>query len=168
MKAEDFLQLKYGDKIWNHKTNVKFEIQEIVSDSPLVRKISNLKYIGITDYINENTCNDYSRVPVWQYETVIYFYKKGEIMKVEIKKTLISDNGKRFNKGTDIAFTYNTKRYIGEIVDMTEDNLILTRVECKCIKDTGYVRLHIDGMLSIPLNEIKDCNYVSCDWAGRR
>lgn len=64
MKVEEFLQLNYGDKIWNHKTNVIFEIREIVSNSPIVRKIGNLKYIGMTDYINENTCCDYSVVPV--------------------------------------------------------------------------------------------------------
>ncbi len=54
-------------------------------------------------------------------------------IKVEIKRILIADDGKSFNIGDDIAFTYNAKRYIGEIVDMTKDNLILTRIECRGI-----------------------------------
>lgn len=64
MLKEEFLNLKYGDKIWNYRSNVCFEINEIVQDAPLVRKIKNLKYERMDDYINENTCDGYGIVPV--------------------------------------------------------------------------------------------------------
>lgn len=63
MKVDEFLGLKYGDKVWNYKSNVKFEVQEIVQNVPLVRKIKNLKYDRMDDYINENTCDEYGIVP---------------------------------------------------------------------------------------------------------
>jgi hypothetical protein len=60
MNRKDFLKINIGDKIYNNKTKVGFEIQEIVSHNPIVIKIKNLKYIGQYDYINENTCKEYS------------------------------------------------------------------------------------------------------------
>lgn len=86
-------------------------------------------------------------------------------MKVEITKKLISEDGKRFSTGSDIAFKCkkDTKRYIGEIVDFTEDNLILKRVECRGIEDNEYKNTHVEGSLVIKLIDIEECNYVYCD-----
>lgn len=84
-------------------------------------------------------------------------------MRVEITKKFISDDDKSFSIGRDIAFTYNEKHYIGEITDISDINLILKRVECKCIEDGALNYIRLDGSLVIPFAEMTDCNYVSCD-----
>lgn len=63
MDAIEFANLRYGDHIWHHKTKVEFEVQEIVSELPLVRKIKNLKYMSMSDFINENTYQEYGIRP---------------------------------------------------------------------------------------------------------
>lgn len=78
-------------------------------------------------------------------------------------KTLITDNGKSFRVGDDIAFTlYNTTsryndHYIGEIVDITDTSIKIKNIEID--------RDHIDGEMVIKLNGIRpnSCNYVYSD-----
>lgn len=86
-------------------------------------------------------------------------------MKVESTKKLISEDGKRFSIGSDIWFKNKEDRkgYIGEIVDFTDDNLILKRVECRGVEDCEYKTTHIKGKLVIKLSDIERCNYVYCD-----
>lgn len=80
---------------------------------------------------------------------------------VETKKILISDNGKRFNEGQDIAFSILNKetniheKYIGNIYRIYDDCIIIDNIEV----NRGY----IDGSMAIGFKEIEpnSCNYVS-------
>lgn len=80
---------------------------------------------------------------------------------IEIKKTLISDNGKRFRVGSDIAFTLfnqGTKahdKYIGEIRSISSNGIVITNIEVN--------RKHVDGYQAILFSNIEpnSCNYVS-------
>lgn len=86
-------------------------------------------------------------------------------MKYEIKteKTLITDNKKVFREGSDIAFTVVNKitghleRYIAEIKEISDTNLILRNVE---IEGTP-----VDGEKTIAFNAMVDdsCDYVHLD-----
>lgn len=81
--------------------------------------------------------------------------------KIETKTTLISDNNKRFYIGNDIAFTiFNKKtkhydKYIGEIRSISNDKIIINKIEIN--------REYIGGYKEIKLNDIESnsCDYVS-------
>lgn len=80
--------------------------------------------------------------------------------KIEVKKTLKTDNNKSFIVGSDIAFTlFNTEtnyhdRYIGEIEEITDDSITIGRIEIN--------RNQIAGKKTILLKDIESnsCNYV--------
>lgn len=82
---------------------------------------------------------------------------------LEIKTTLIADNGKRFNIGSDISFTFFNKetnhhdKYIGKIKNILDDRIIIENVEIN--------RDCFGGCMEIRLSDIKknSCNYVSID-----
>lgn len=86
-------------------------------------------------------------------------------MKVEVEKRLISDDNKVFKIGQDICFTnqFDSKRYIGNIVDFTEYNLILNNVECRGVENSEYIATKIVGSLIIKLEDINECNYVCAE-----
>jgi hypothetical protein len=76
-------------------------------------------------------------------------------MKVEVTKKLITDDGKSFGIGTDIAFKHKNNDYIVEIADIginsfTGKNIVLNQ-------------RNISGFMLFPLEEVRDCKYVSCD-----
>ena len=81
----------------------------------------------------------------------------------EITIVLKADNGKRFNEGSDIAFTKINKKtnrhdhYIGNINRIYDDCIILENVEIN--------REPVDGIIAIMIEEIEpnSCNYVSED-----
>ena len=82
---------------------------------------------------------------------------------IEIKKTLKTDNNKSFGVGSDIAFTlFNAEtnyhdRYIGEIEEITDESIVIGRIEIN--------RNQIAGKKKIPLQDIENnsCNYVYYD-----
>ena len=52
--------IKIGDTIINKKSKVKYRITHQVNDNTF--SMDNLKYLGMIDYINENTADDYELV----------------------------------------------------------------------------------------------------------
>lgn len=79
---------------------------------------------------------------------------------MKIEHTIVTDDGKRFSVGDEIAFKiFNTTscymdRYIGKITSITDEYI--------CIKDTEINRTRIDQDLSIPFRMIipNSFNYV--------
>lgn len=59
MTKQAFRELNCGTKLFNTRSNITYEITKIVSEYPFVFEISNQVHLGMTDYINENTCEDY-------------------------------------------------------------------------------------------------------------
>jgi hypothetical protein len=59
MTKQAFKDLNYGTKLFNTRSNITYEITNMVSEHPLVFEISNQIYLGMMDSINENTCEDY-------------------------------------------------------------------------------------------------------------
>ena len=55
-----FEQIKIGDILMNKKTKITFKVCRLISDKVL--EVSNQKYLGMTDYINTNTVDDYELV----------------------------------------------------------------------------------------------------------
>ena len=84
---------------------------------------------------------------------------------IEIKTTLIADNGKRFNVGQDISFTMldkksNTReKYIGNIRRIDDDFMIIDHIEI------NRMQFHNSMCMKIYFTEIdkNSCNYVSVD-----
>ena len=82
---------------------------------------------------------------------------------IEVKKTLKTDNNKSFSVGSDIAFTlFNAEtnhhdRYIGEIEEITDESIVIGRIEIN--------RNQIAGKKTILLQDIESnsCNYVYYD-----
>ena len=56
----DFKTIKIGYIIKNKRSNVKYEVTHPVNDDAF--SMNNLKYYGMSDYINENTAEDYELV----------------------------------------------------------------------------------------------------------
>jgi len=56
----DFKTIKIGDIIKNKRSNVKYEVTHPVNNDAF--SMNNLKYYGMSDYINENTAEDYELV----------------------------------------------------------------------------------------------------------
>jgi len=52
--------IKIGDTIINKKSKVKYQITHQVNVNTF--SMDNLKYLGMIDYINENTADDYELV----------------------------------------------------------------------------------------------------------
>lgn len=59
MSKELFKSLIVGNTIINIKSGVEYKLRTIVSENPLVWEMSNQKYLGMIDYVNENTCDEY-------------------------------------------------------------------------------------------------------------
>lgn len=84
---------------------------------------------------------------------------------IEIKTTLIADNGKRFNVGQDISFTMldektNThEKYIGNIRRIDDDSMIIDHIEINRRQFPNAI------CMKIYFTEIdkNSCNYVSVD-----
>lgn len=79
---------------------------------------------------------------------------------IEVKRTLKTDNNKSFRVGDDIAFklfnveTNYHNRYIGEIEEITDDSIVIGRIEIN--------RNRIAGKKTILLQDIESnsCSYV--------
>lgn len=78
---------------------------------------------------------------------------------IEIIKKLHTDNGKVFKAGQEISFTQNSHqdRYIGKIIDITQDSLLIGDIELN--------KNPVDGEMQIPLQNVDDmsCDYVFVD-----
>jgi hypothetical protein len=77
-------------------------------------------------------------------------------MQVEIKKTLISDDGKRFSKGSDIAFDYEGNHYIANIMEICENSLAINNIECNKEQIRGKEML-------VYFDKMSNCNHVYYD-----
>ena len=87
---------------------------------------------------------------------------------VKIVKTLITDNGKEFSVGADIAYRTkgSDKKYIGRIKDIGADALILDNVEAKNTNPSSNRRTtFLDGDVTVRFEDIVDgsCGYVYYD-----
>lgn len=84
--------------------------------------------------------------------------------KIKIKKTLITDNGKRFDIGDYIAFTLfnqNTKtreEYVGKIIDILNDRIIIPIIT----ENKQFISGHYKEILLSDI-EPDSCSYVSYD-----
>lgn len=54
MKIED---LKIGDVLKNKRSGISYKVKEFVNEDVIC--VSNLKYIGMGDYINDDTLDEY-------------------------------------------------------------------------------------------------------------
>jgi hypothetical protein len=76
-------------------------------------------------------------------------------MKAEVIKKLISDDGKSFSIGTDIAFKHKNNDYIVEIADIGMNSFVG--------KNIIFNQRKISGVMLFPLEEVSNCRHVSCD-----
>jgi hypothetical protein len=76
-------------------------------------------------------------------------------MRIETTKKLISNDGKSFNIGSDIAFRHNNNDYIVEIVDIGLKGFMGKNIEFNGRK--------IAGSMLFPIEEVSNCNYVYYD-----
>lgn len=84
---------------------------------------------------------------------------------IEVKKTLVTDNNKKFGIHSDIAFTLlnkttqNEEKYIGRIIEIDGDSIVIDTIECKN-KDVEVL-----DKMRVLLNSIVDnsCSYVYYD-----
>lgn len=78
-------------------------------------------------------------------------------------KTLKTDNNKNFKVGWDIAFGLFNKetnyhdRYIGEITEITDTTITISRIEVNRHRVDGEMVIHLDDI------EPNSCNYVYYD-----
>lgn len=85
---------------------------------------------------------------------------------VEIKKTLHTDNDKRFIVGSDIAFTLKNSgvRYIATIKEINNCSMKLHKIE---VSNNSNVKegIEIPYEMVVPYEDIKEgsCSYVSVD-----
>lgn len=77
-------------------------------------------------------------------------------MKVKTKRSLVDDNEREFNIGSDVAFDYKEDSYIGEIWDIGEENFVIGNIECG--------KHHIDGIKMIPIKDVSSFRHVYYDW----
>jgi hypothetical protein len=76
-------------------------------------------------------------------------------VKVKINKELISDNGKVFRIGSDIAFDYEGYHYIAEIADIGETSFTGIKIVIN--------KKDVVGVMWFLFDKIENCNYVSYD-----
>lgn len=85
---------------------------------------------------------------------------------VETKKTLITDNDKRFNVGSDIGFTLKDSniRYIGEIKEIHDHYMVIHKIELST-NSIEKPSTSIPFTMTLPYDDIKEnsCSYVSVD-----
>ena len=56
----DIYKLKIGNILINKKTKTRFRIISCINCGGFIGfKVANMTYLGMTDYINKNTINDY-------------------------------------------------------------------------------------------------------------
>lgn len=78
---------------------------------------------------------------------------------IEVKKTLETDNEKKFFVGSEIAFTVKDtgKHYIAEIIEICDTFMVVDNIDCG--------KEHLPGKMVVYYDNIVDnsCSYVSVD-----
>ena len=84
--------------------------------------------------------------------------------KIEVKKTLKTDNKKSFGLNDDIAFSLLNQEsqpvyYIGRIIEILDDSIVIEHIECKD-KD-----VEVPERMTVKLESIVEnsCCYCYCD-----
>lgn len=67
----EYKTIKVGDILINKSSKVKYQVTHPVNDDTF--SMNNLKYYGMSDYINENTAEDYELVESNQNQTDSWF-----------------------------------------------------------------------------------------------